>query len=63
MDEHQVFICIDQKREESHSPERQRKSNIVFSISTNFRKIIQEDRVGVLQDVLLWLTTSHDENV
>jgi hypothetical protein len=63
MDEHRVFIYIDQKREESKSIERQRKSNMAFSISTKFRKIIQENRVGVLQDVLLGLTTSHDESV
>ncbi len=62
MDEHQVFIYIDQKREESKSLERQRKSDMAFNISTKFRKIIQEYRVGVLQDVLLGLTTSHDEN-
>ncbi len=63
MDEHRVFICIDQKKEESKSLERQRKSNMTFSISTKFRKIVQENRVGILQDVLLWLTTSHDVNV
>ncbi len=62
MNEHWVFICIDQKREESKSLERQRKSNVTFSISTKFRKIVQENRVGVSQDVLLWLTASHDEN-
>ncbi len=32
------------------------------SISTKFRKIVQENRVGVLQDRLFWLTTFHDEN-
>jgi hypothetical protein len=63
MDEHGFFISIDQKGEESKSLERQRKSNMTFSNSTKFRKIILENRVGVLQDVLLWLTTSHDENV
>ncbi len=63
MDEHQVFICIDQKGKESKSLERQRRSNMAFAISTKFRKVVQENRVGVLQDVLLWLTTSHDESV
>ena len=41
------MICIDQKREESKSLERQRKSKVTFSISTKFRNIIQENRVGV----------------
>jgi hypothetical protein len=63
MDEHRVFLSIDQKGEESKSLERQRKSNMTFSICTKFRKIVLENRVGVLQDVLLWLTSSHDENV
>jgi hypothetical protein len=47
MDEHWVFICIDQKGKESKSLERQRKSNMTSSASTKFRKIIQENRVGV----------------
>jgi hypothetical protein len=60
MDEHQVYICIDQKREESKSLERQ--SNMLNSISAKFRKTVQGNRVGVFTNVLLWLTTSHDEN-
>ncbi len=39
--------------------ERQRKRHITSSISTKFRKVIQENRVGVLQDRLFWLTTFH----
>ncbi len=62
MDGHQVFIRIDQKGKESKSLERQRKSNMAFGISTQFRKIVQENRVGVLQDRLLRLTTSHEES-
>jgi hypothetical protein len=56
-------MCIEQKREESKSLERQRKSNMAFGIRTKFIKVVQENRVGVLQDVLLRLTTSHDDNV
>ncbi len=62
MDGHQVFIRIDQMGKESKSLERQRKSNVAFGIITKFRKVVQENRVGVLQDVLLRLTTSHEES-
>jgi hypothetical protein len=64
MDEHWVFICIDQKGKESKSLERQRKSNGKNSISTKFRKIVQVKKEWeFLRAVLLWLTTSHDKNV
>jgi hypothetical protein len=48
MDEHWVFICIDQKGKESKSLERQRKSNMTSRVSTKFRKIVQENTVKVI---------------
>ncbi len=57
------FICIDQKREESKSLERQRQSKLVVSISTKFRKVVQENRGGVLHDVQLKLDTVQDQCV
>ncbi len=51
--DHWVFICINHGREESKSLEGQKQSSMTISISTKFRKVFQENRVGVLKDVLL----------
>jgi hypothetical protein len=59
--DHRVLISINQEREESKSLERQRQSNLTISIGTKFRKVVQENRMGVLQGVLIRLTTSKDE--
>jgi hypothetical protein len=42
-----VLYALIKRGEESKSLERQRKSNMTRSISTKFRKIVQENRVGV----------------
>ncbi len=60
--DHGFFIFNKQKGEESKSLERQRQQHMTVSISTKVRKVMLEHRVGVLQELLLRMTTSKDED-
>ncbi len=51
--DHRVFTYINHGQEESKSLEGQKQSSMTVNISTKFRKVFQENRVGVLKDVLL----------